>query len=63
MFWLLKAFAHSSLARASHPGTVHFQELGKIASACDGEKRNQWIPDSLKDPYTTPTGFRFEFLS
>lgn len=59
----LEAFSPSSLARASHPGTVHFKELGKIESTCDGEKRNQWIPDSLKDPYATPTGFRFEFLS
>lgn len=63
MFRFLKAVVHSCLARASHPGTVHFQELGKMRFTYDGEKRNQRIPDSLKDPYTIPTGFMFEFLS
>ena len=48
MFWLLQAFAYSWLSKDSHKVTVHLQELGTIGSACDWEKMNHVIPDSLR---------------
>lgn len=56
IFCLLKAFAHSSLARGHHRVTF-------TSRSCDGEKRNQRTPNSLKNLHVIVTSYTCAFLS